>query len=117
MIAKEEVVLVVINDTLNWLQEKESSRPPTSKPKNPDEYEFTDENIAKDYRLLWDQYQALQDIMKREKEGQGESAKMNEVQSLVISDAGEYQDLSVVNDVKSEEKQIGKGRRKSRKKL
>ena len=42
------------------LQEKSGSRPNTSKPRDPDSYQFVNDEIAKDYRKLWDQYQELQ---------------------------------------------------------
>ena len=38
------------------------SRPGTAKPRDPDSYEFVNEEIAKDYRKLWEQYQKLQEL-------------------------------------------------------
>ncbi len=40
------------------LQEKPVSRPPTAKPRDPDTYVFADEQLAKDYRKLYEQFQA-----------------------------------------------------------
>ena len=32
------------------------ARPATSKPKDPDQYDFKDEQLAKDYRKMWEKY-------------------------------------------------------------
>jgi hypothetical protein len=41
-------------------QEHPVSRPLTSKPRDPDTYTFADENLAKDYKRLYAQFQAMQ---------------------------------------------------------
>jgi|ERR1712062_551898 len=47
-------------------------RPPTAKPKDPDSYDFGgNEEAAKDYRKLWDKYNEMEALLKKQAEGDG----------------------------------------------
>jgi hypothetical protein len=39
-------------------------RPPTAKPKDPDSFDFKDEQVAKDYRKMWDKYHQMEALLK-----------------------------------------------------
>ena len=41
------------------------ARPATSKPKDPDQYDFKDEQLAKDYRKMWEQYNQMEAMLKQ----------------------------------------------------
>ena len=43
-------------------------RPPSTKPKNPDSYEFGDEQLEKDYRKMYDKYQEMEAMLKENPE-------------------------------------------------
>ncbi|TRY71890.1 hypothetical protein TCAL_12111, partial [Tigriopus californicus] len=59
--------LASVREGLGTLEQKETfdledrvpPRPATAKPKDPDFYDFKDDNLAKDYRKLWEEYHAL----------------------------------------------------------
>ena len=40
-----------------------AERPETAKPKGPDEYEFENEQVAKDYRKMWEKMQAMEQLL------------------------------------------------------
>ena len=40
-----------------------AERPETAKPKGPDEYEFENEQVAKDYRKMWEKMQAMEALL------------------------------------------------------
>ena len=45
------------------LQQAIDVRPPTAKPKDPDQFNFQDERMAKDYRKMWDKYQEMEAML------------------------------------------------------
>ena len=45
------------------LQQTIIERPITSKPRDPDSYDFKDEQLAKDYRKMWEKYQQMEAMM------------------------------------------------------
>ena len=47
-----------------FLQQTVAERPATSKPRDPDSYDFKDEQLAKDYRKMYDKYQQMEEMMK-----------------------------------------------------
>lgn len=63
---------------LDWPQPKPQlqqnlpqPRPPTAKPKDPDSYDFGgNEEAAKDYRKLWDKYNEMEAMLKKQAEGE-----------------------------------------------
>ncbi len=50
-----------------YVQQTIINRPPTSKPKDPDAYDFKDEQLAKDYRKMWDKYHQMEALLKQKK--------------------------------------------------
>ena len=62
----------LLNQTFKTLKPKKKlqkaetpppTRPPTAKPKKPDEYEFENEQVAKDYRKMWEKMQAMEQLL------------------------------------------------------
>ena len=45
------------------LQQVIELRPPTAKPKAPDEFDFKDEQVAKDYKKMYDKYQEMEALL------------------------------------------------------
>ena len=43
-------------------------RPPTAKPRDPESYEFTDEQLEKDYRKMYEKYQEMEAVLKENPE-------------------------------------------------
>ena len=43
-------------------------RPPTTKPRDPESYEFNDEQLEKDYRKMWEKYQEMEAVLKENPE-------------------------------------------------
>ncbi len=68
-------------------QEKRLARPPTAKPRDPDSYTFTDEELAKDYRKLWSEYQELQEMREQEKAKSETSASAERGQRQTASNS------------------------------
>lgn len=48
------------------LQQTVIERPPTSKPRDPDSYDFKDEQLAKDYRKMYERFQQMENLMKQQ---------------------------------------------------
>lgn len=46
-------------------------RPPTSKPKDPDSYDFKDDQVAKDYRKMWDKYHQMEAMLQQQQASAG----------------------------------------------
>ena len=46
-----------------------AERPETAKPKGPDEYEFENEQVAKDYRKMWEKMQAMEALLAQQQQG------------------------------------------------
>ena len=44
-------------------------RPATAKPRDPDSYDFQDEQLAKDYRKMYDRYNEMEEMMKAQSIG------------------------------------------------
>lgn len=38
-------------------------RPPTAKPRDPDSYDFKDDQVAKDYRKMWEKYHEMEQML------------------------------------------------------
>lgn len=49
-------------------------RPKSSKPKNPDEIEFQDESVAKDYRKMFDKIREMEAMLVESKKAEMEAA-------------------------------------------
>ena len=45
------------------LQPQVDIRPETAKPKDPDSFDFKDEQVAKDYKKMWDKYQEMEALL------------------------------------------------------
>ena len=45
-----------------------AERPQTAKPKGPDEYEFENEQVAKDYRKMWEKMQAMEALLAQQQQ-------------------------------------------------
>ncbi len=43
------------------------ARPVTSKPRDPDSYDFGDEQLAKDYRKMYEKYHQMEALLKQKK--------------------------------------------------
>ena len=43
-------------------------RPPTAKPRDPESYEFNDEQLEKDYRKMYEKYQEMEAVLKENPE-------------------------------------------------
>jgi len=41
------------------------TRPETSKPRDPDSYDFKDEQLAKDYRKMYEKYHQMEALLKQ----------------------------------------------------
>ena len=54
------------------IQQVIEPRPPTAKPKDPDSYDFGDEQVAKDYRKMWEKYNEMEAMLKA-RTGEGQS--------------------------------------------
>ena len=52
---------ISINNLEVTFQPDPPPRPKTAKPRDPDSYEFTDEQLEKDYRKMYDKLQALEE--------------------------------------------------------
>ena len=55
------------------LQPELIQRPPTSKPKAPDEIEFEDESVAADYRKMFEKMKEMEAMLQRSKVSNGHS--------------------------------------------
>lgn len=51
------------------LQQTVVERPATAKPRDPDSYDFKDEQLAKDYRKMYDRYNEMEEMMKAQSIG------------------------------------------------
>ena len=54
------------------LQPQVDIRPETAKPKDPDSFDFKDEQVAKDYKKMWDKYNEMEALLKAKSEPQEE---------------------------------------------
>ena len=43
-------------------------RPPTAKPRDPESYEFNDEQLERDYRKMYEKYQEMEAVLKEKPE-------------------------------------------------
>ena len=50
------------------LQPQVDIRPETAKPKDPDSFDFKDEQVAKDYKKMWDKYNEMEALLKAKSE-------------------------------------------------
>ena len=64
------------------LQQVIEQRPPTAKPKAPDEFDFKDEQVAKDYKKMYDKYQEMEALL----------AEKNKIEEGVEEDEEEEDD-------------------------
>ena len=60
------------------LQQVIENRPPTAKPKDPDESDFKDEQVAKDYRKMWEKYQEMEALLAAKNEVKEEDEECDE---------------------------------------
>ena len=61
------------------LQQTVVERPATAKPRDPDSYDFKDEQLAKDYRKMYDRYNEMEEMMKAQSIVDGDSDQWNHV--------------------------------------
>lgn len=54
----------VCQNTQPALQQTVVERPATAKPRDPDSYDFKDEQLARDYRKMYDRYNEMEEMMK-----------------------------------------------------
>ena len=54
------------------LQQTVLERPVTSKPRDPESYDFKDEQLAKDYRKMYEKYQQMEALMKQNEKSKEE---------------------------------------------
>ena len=54
------------------LQPQVDIRPETAKPKDPDSFDFKDEQVAKDYKKMWDKYNEMEALLKAKNEQEAE---------------------------------------------
>ena len=52
------------------LQPQVDIRPETAKPKDPDSFDFKDEQVAKDYKKMWDKYNEMEALLKAKSEAE-----------------------------------------------
>ena len=63
-------------------------RPPTAKPRDPESYEFSDEQLEKDYRKMYEKYQEMEAVLKENPEMESVSNDHNKVLSETIEKDG-----------------------------
>ena len=57
------------------LQPQVEIRPETAKPKDPDSFDFKDEQVAKDYKKMWDKYNEMEALLKAKTEQEAEEGE------------------------------------------
>lgn len=50
-----------------YVEQTIAARPITSKPRDPDSYDFGDEQLAKDYRKMYEKYHQMEALLKQKK--------------------------------------------------
>jgi len=50
-----------------FVEEVIAARPVTSKPRDPDSYDFNDEQLARDYRKMYEKYHQVEALLKSNK--------------------------------------------------
>ncbi len=60
------------------LQQPAPERPQTAKPRDPDSYDFKDEQVAKDYKKMWDKYHQMEALLMQQGIKSGEDEEEEE---------------------------------------
>ena len=60
------------------LQPQVEIRPETAKPKDPDSFDFKDEQVAKDYKKMWDKYNEMEALLKAKSEAENAEEEQDE---------------------------------------
>ena len=63
-------------------------RPPSTKPKDPESYEFNDEQLEKDYRKMYEKYQEMETLLKENPEMESVSNDYNRAMAETIEKDG-----------------------------
>ena len=66
------------------LQQVIEQRPPTAKPKAPDEFDFKDEQVAKDYKKMYDKYQEMEAMLAEKMEEKDEDAEEDDDDEWIL---------------------------------
>ena len=60
------------------LQPQVDIRPETAKPKDPDSFDFKDEQVAKDYKKMWDKYNEMEALLQAKSEAENAEEEEDE---------------------------------------
>jgi hypothetical protein len=60
------------------LQPQVDIRPETAKPKDPDSFDFKDDQVAKDYKKMWDKYNEMEALLKAKSEAENAEEEQDE---------------------------------------